>query len=260
MIKVSNQTIIAAFRVLESHARYSRWLRTFPGTLGLYASAEKAFSARNGNIKCFQPIYDSLRGQSQAFRGVETHWDARKIYSELMHLDGDLRVLSLSRVEAEHWPRVWGSVSAMRQIKETRNGPSLVALSKFLHFWNPRLFVIFDAAVMEGYVCRHMWLACELSQDDRVRELCRVPKRENDGFERLVTYMRFLMFASGFAQRNPHVVTAFAQMARRQAGNTEFANSVNDYEAVAVEWCLQGLVELCPAGVKTQGSRKKSGP
>jgi hypothetical protein len=76
-----------------------------------------------------------------------------------------------------------------------------MAISKFLHFWNPRLFIIVDGAEMEQFVFGHRWLRDELDKTQ-------IPHWRNEGEndERLAEYMRVLAFARGFVTANPNTV------------------------------------------------------
>ena len=223
----------------------------------MYAAAEQAFGD-NGEIQHFQTIYEDLSNIRLwgVFRGGGKHWNCEQVHQGLMHLDQGVREICLSEVDDDDWQRIWNCAYAMRDIKQNKSGPSLVAISKILHFWNPRLFVMFDDAVMESYVFRHKWLADELPTEQHVINRCNaqghVQNLDGNTTRRLCKYAGALMFANEFLQHNQGIREVFAETAHGNAGNAPIPDDIQMYDAVAVEWCLQGLVELQPEGVEIQ--------
>ena len=250
MIDVTRETIDSAFECLTNHERYSRWFADFQAVVNLYTAAERAFAGQN-NLNDFEIIYEELRGRWQVFRGTRQHWDVETIYSQLNNLDQGVRALSLSRLQDINWLDIWNCVCAMREIKQTQSGPSLVAISKFLHFWNPHLFVIFDNTVVESWVFGHKWLSDLLCSETVDDILHRLQIQENG---RLSKYLRVLIFADNLLRENPYILEAFAQRVAQMAEQAGFLNNINigSYEAIAVEHFLMGLVELPPGGVEVQ--------
>jgi len=245
MIQVSNNTIESAFEAyLSCYAAGRNW--NVRKQLALYDIAEKALSPP-GSSTDFSAVYRSLSGGWQVFRNAQSHWSAQEAFGNLMRLDQGIRTLSLSNLKDNDWPDIWKTVSAMRDIKTNKSGmPSLVAISKFLHFWNPRLFVILDSEVMQYHVLGHKWI--ELPASDHLCQLCSI-----DSFDdpTLAHYICFLKYGTQFMKANQHVRAAFTEAARSAAGTAVVPADFETYDAVAFEWCILGLVELPPAGVVT---------
>ena len=139
------------------------------------------------------------------------------------------------KVTRSHVEHIKGALKDIKQLKE---GPSLVAISKFLHFWNPRLFVIFDSEVVENWVFRHKYLADQLNSEPVKSMLDQLNLNNNS---RLTKYFKALVFASDLISNYPHILETFA---------SKVHNDIGTYEATAAEWFLLGLVELPPAGIE----------
>ena len=244
MIKLSSQATKKAFdaylRCYATGQDSRGW--SVEHQLGLYATANKAF-ASPGSLDDFSELYGHLKRGWQVFRNAQSYLNEGDSFRKMMALDPSLKSLSLSTVEDKDWPVVCGCVAAMRDIKRNKScEPSLVAISKFLHFWNPRLFVIFDAEVMEYHAFRQPWLSCELPPESKLTDLCRT---DLSAEHRISKYLRVLCFANEFVRENPQIRGGLAAAARG-SGAAAVPDDFEAYEAAAVEWCILGLVELPP--------------
>ncbi len=249
MIKLTEQA------VKNSFAAYERiYAARGPGARGwsveeridLLVKGERAFDG-TGSFEEFEGLYRQLRGGWQVFRNAVEHWSAEESFRRLMSLDPGVKRLALSSLAEAHWPGIYRAVHQMQGIKRNSTGePSLVAISKFLHFWNPALFVILDMEVMENNVLRRTWLARELPSIQQLSGLCGENLEANP---RLAKYLQALSFASSFMRANPHLirhfVSAVASAIPAGAGDVGLLR----HEAVAFEFCLLGLAELPPEGV-----------
>jgi hypothetical protein len=210
----------------------------------MYEAAARAFGA-GGRFDDFRVVYDGLR-KWKLFRAGRVE-APETVFEWLNAGDGNLRQRRLSALGPDDWGAAWDAIYRMRNVKPNMTGPSLMAISKFLHFWNPRLFVICDQEEVEGFVFGHQWLRTEL-KGVNVADLA-------DGavvapHPRLAQYLKVLAFASEFVRANQHILSGFAQTVRGIAGNAEVPADIETYEATAVEWCLIGLAEMMPSGVE----------
>jgi hypothetical protein len=243
MISITENAVNSAFDYLERHDQYGHWFADSQAMLDLYEAADRAFGAQ-GNLHDFEIVYKELKGKWQVFRGGQGHWTLEQTYSIIQRLPGELRYRSLSQLDANDLAEVWAAIQSVRDIKRLKDGPSLVAISKFLHFWNPRLFVIFDSDVVECWVFRRKWLGQELDTE-AVRTVLEQLGLEDDS--RLVKYLRVLVFAREFVEHNACVLKIF-----RNRYSARFNDTICSYEALAVEWLLLGLVEIPPPGVEVR--------
>ncbi len=246
---VSQPTIDAAFeRHRQRYAQRPRRAWDIPHHIECWRRAHRAFA--EGAFDDFQWLYEGLKGYWQVFRGSKGKpWSARQVYDHLIKLDKEFRRKRLSRLtvaDAEPLMRLLGSMSG---IKRTKDGASVMALSKFLHFWNPRLFVIVDRAYIWNWVFAHSWLGDQVAA---VRQLIAGPgagAMNANGACDLTSYAAILLWSGALIMQNPGILPAFADYVAAHAAGTTLPSGLDEYEAPAVEWFLLGLVELSPGGV-----------
>jgi hypothetical protein len=200
----------------------------------------------------FDWLHRALRGYWQAFRNAAGPcWSAAEAFGQMKRLDQVYRGKRLSQCGPGDIPALWQVVLAMSPIKPMKSGPSVVAISKFLHFWNPRLFVIVDyEMVWRRVISSHWWLWREVVAARQVVEAA-LPGQRGDPTDAtcdLVSYLAILLWAGQIVRDNPTVPAIFAQHCRDAP--SEFALPFLEYEAAGLEWLLLGLAELPPPGVR----------
>src|SRR5258705_10919806 len=87
-----------------------------------------------------------------------------KILAELILLDNSVKTRHLSSIREDDSCWLLEIFRNLGQMKLNKSGPSVVALSKVLHFWNPRLFVIVDDLIMWKWVFAHSWLKDDIDK------------------------------------------------------------------------------------------------
>ena len=236
VMTVTRQVIDAAFEMhYRKHAARTRRAWPIRNHVECWQRAHRAFS--NESFDDFVWLYEELRRYWQLFRRSEAHWSADEAYEVLTGLNAACRHKRLSEVRAQDALPIRAALEAMAGVKTTSSGPSIMAISKFLHFWNPRLFVIVDTARMWDGVFSHSWIWEQVSGS---------PKRGPCNTE---SYVTILLWAARLARANPSITAAFAQYVSGDSGGCELPSDLKEYDAAAVEWFLLGLVELPPAGV-----------
>jgi hypothetical protein len=214
-----------------------------------WSRAHRAF--QQDALSEFEWLYDQLERYWKVFRGARgTRWSARETFGQLAGLDQRYSMLSLSTLVDEDLSGCWQIIRAMSSIKPTKT-PSIVAISKFLHFWNPALFVIVDDAIMWRRVLSRSWIRPSWEQEmRRVSKLLPDPScPANDLSCDMISYLGVLSWSAKMIRRNPHVTSLFAQYVRGHERVESIDFPLDTYEAAAVEWLLLGLAELPPPGV-----------
>lgn len=249
-MKLSETTIQAAF---QHHAmRYgTERLWSTPYHVECWARAHSAFE--DGSDADFEWLYGELRSRWQVFRS--RHWSPPPAASALeimKSLPANLQRYRLTEI-ADATPsdlaEIWRAILLAAPLKTNQDGPSLVALSKFLHFWNPRLFVIADREVIWNWVFAHGWLWAQVQSVKEGLASMEVPAvKDANPTDALSDYVALLFWAGRVLRSNPTVVQRFAEYVQ---GQCEVPTRVRlaEYEAAAIEWLLLGLVELPPEGV-----------
>ena len=247
MIRLSEQAIGMAFEAFCSRRR--QWVEGLELQMRMYAAAASAFDG-DGGLAEFRRVYEGLRKWKlfRAGRVEAVEW----VFEKLNSCDMGLRQCRLSGLDGHDWPKVWSAIKCLRGVKPNMTGPSLMAISKFLHFWNPRVFVICDQQEVEQFVFGHRWLEGQLGDTGEVLDAAGVSVRQNP---RLCRYLQVLGFASQFVKANPGILPAFVGTVRAIARGAAVPVDIETYEATAAEWCLVGLAEMPPSGVEVVGAR-----
>lgn len=248
-MRLDDRTIAAAFR--EHFLRYVTGKRGWDVSyhVRLWHQANRAFS--NESPTEFDEVYGELRRVWQAFRGSGTSWSPEATFAKLLQCDQKCRGLRLLDLKESDWPVVWSVLQRMEGLKVNKTGPSIVAISKVLHFWNPSLFVIVDVGVVWNWVLRHQWIRREIQdvrKDTDQRLFGRVPDHSDETCD-LATYLAILVWASQLLCRNPGISSRFGAYVREKS-DSDPPSDVGEYDAAAVEWFLLGLVEIPPSGVE----------
>jgi hypothetical protein len=247
-MRIDDPTVQAAFE--QHYQRYVVRGRAWgiDNHVKLWETASRAFGQCSRDD--FEKVYDELRRSWQVFRGSRSHWKEDEAFDALARYDPRLAALRLSCVGKDDWPAIWERIQSVREIKTTKAGPSVVAVSKFLHFWNPRLFMIVDDAVVWKWVFAHDWLRAEVqrTRKETDRLLPDEERTHDDWACDLPTYFAVVVWASQLVQDNPSILREFVKYIE-QCTTVPFSHEVAEYEAAAVEWFLLGLVALRPAGV-----------
>jgi hypothetical protein len=204
--------------------------------VSVWKMAFSAFDEANPDRNAFNALYDTLKGHWQVFRNLRDGkaLDADAVYELLSRLPHRARRLRLSEITADHDGLLREVTDKAKSIKTGKNGASLVAMSKFLHFWNPRLFLIVDRWAMADGVLRRLWIRRSLPGDF-----------DADASH----YFDLLRWASGILRDNPAILMGFHRHIERVLDVKALPPDWDTYEATAIEWFLEGVVELPPAGV-----------
>lgn len=148
-----------AFDSYERFAERSKWKVSHK--IDLYRRAHKAYSDRHpgeGNCEHFKTIYSLLAGQWQVFRpcGPDRRWPDQQLFNVLCASFKDFWPGKMTLLQFDlhrHGHQLVTALQCIRELKQMSSYP-LMAASKFLHFFNPSLFPIYDGAVMEQRVFR----------------------------------------------------------------------------------------------------------
>lgn len=243
-------TIDAAFQKHgEVYASQKRW--SIAHHVECWHRAAWAFEP--GGAADFQWLYDQLRTGWQVFRSKHpSHWSSEQTSSAMAGLDPAWRGRRLATLGPADAPGVLGVLAAMAGIKQVKAGTSVVAVSKFLHFWNPGLFVIVDDAMMWRWVFARRWIRGPILalRDSLGRDVGGVHGAGPGEACDPLSYAAILLWSADLVRRNPLITARFAGYVRSKAPDAVRGLPLERYEGAAVEWLLLGLVELPPPGVR----------
>lgn len=219
---------------------------------GLWAEARASVESA-GNNKGFVKTLKYLRSYWQLARGK----NAKMMKSEdvlplLRAKAGKARTRRLSDVTEIDASWLYELIGDVADIKRVNGEPSLMAISKVLHFFNPRLFVIVDRAMVWDWTFAHGWLWEPIASVRGRTDLATKcdPSARDDAACDIASYVAVLVWCGELIRDNRHVTKQFAAFLRRHTTTeAQLPADLETYEAAAVEWLLLGLVELPPAGV-----------
>jgi len=154
---VAPDHIEAALRRYGQLAKNRAWRVTSKARL--YVLSASAFDLSSPRLADFVKIYEELRRFWQVLRGG-TAWPPEKVFDVLLsdHCTPCGRDrLNLLRVgDSGTLDALWNCLTVMSKVKSLQGGGiSPMAVSKFLHFFNPRLFPIYDRAVVRDKAFPH---------------------------------------------------------------------------------------------------------
>jgi hypothetical protein len=253
-MRLSQQLVEHAFRMHASVYNEQRLWR-IPYHLECWGRAKSAFD--DHSFPDFEWLYGQLKRRWQAFRNARsTPWSARRTFDHLAGLGQRWRRSALRDMTDADVPGCWRILKSMTGLKPLTYGPSVVAISKFLHFWNPRLFVIVDDAVVWRWVFGHRWLRRLMSGTRRriATLIDGTSETMSDGACDLLSYLAIVRWSAEVVESNAAIMECFARHVARHAEGTPIDVPLDSYDAAAMEWLLLGLVEIPPAGVGEAGA------
>ncbi len=249
-MKLDPKTVSAAFaQHFAKYAESKTW--TVPHHIEMWDLARKAFLHHDS--EAFDRMYDAMRKGWQVFRGKKERPSSRELLDKLTALDSRFANRRLSSLHREDAVPLWTLIKRLAGIKPLNAGPSVMAISKFLHFWNPRLFVIVDMAMMWNWVFKHCWIWDPIKRLHTDLQVSLPSELRNDaGYKSdLGKYLSILLWCCEVTKENPCVVNGFEDHVRNRAGiaTPQIPPDLDTYEAAAIEWFLLGAVELPPTGI-----------
>jgi hypothetical protein len=215
---------------------------------------QKAFGLCSDDA--LEELIVELRKYWQAFRPYKppTAGDVRQCLNSIDVSLRNIRLGDMADIESNLLQKIWAAIAATGEIKKNKDGPSLVATSKLLHFWNPRLFVIVDRQLMESFVFEHSWLRDQVEQVNAILPDCLPATANQHKFFRtnLRKFLAILAWAGRVLHVNKGIVDGFSKYVHRYAEGP-VPEDLATYDAAAIEWLLLGLVHVPPQGVSFPG-------
>ena len=249
-MRFSKSTIEKAFR---KHGQvYGTGSRAWdiPNHVKYWKTAHRAFA--NDDFDTFVEVYEELRQRWQVFRGANgTPWNAARTWEELGRLPTQFRRKRLSCLGDDDIDGCRIVLHRFADIKPLASKqPSIVAISKFLHFWNPNLFVIIDRGVVWKWVLGHQWLWDSIDVVRRhLAKKLQVPCKPRGESCDPLSYLSILFWGASIIRAHQSICSSFITHVLRNAEQDTGTLSLKTLEAAALEWFLLGLVEIPPAGV-----------
>jgi hypothetical protein len=256
-MRISENTVSEAFGAF--HRRYvakpkRAWDLDHHGRL--WADSPADVESIN-EIAGFVRTLEELRAYWQIARGKGSKMmEFSAVLPMLRKNAGAVAIKRLSTIKETDAFSLFELVRSASDIKRVNGKPSLMAISKVLHFFNPRLFVIVDRAMVWDWTLAHRWLWEPI---EAIRERidlvtgCDHAARSDAACD-ITSYVAILIWSGELLRENSHIGGQFAAFLRAHTTfEAQLPADLETYEAAAVEWLLLGLVELPPPGVTLLG-------
>jgi hypothetical protein len=235
-------------QALEGYGRFARE-RTVAWSLAhkaeLYLLSVQSFEGgppREKREASFTAIYDALRGKGWQVARNGQLWNSDRLFSVLTDectACSQGSTLSLGGLDRERdAPALTECVAAVKDLKTLNSGSvSVMAVAKFLHFFNPRLFPIYDNAVIQQEVLR------VFREDFR-------PNRGEDG---VGFYVRYVLWANEVLRRSRDAVMQaferwFRSAVRDEDPNQLLPERTGELYATAFEFIAIGAMLMEKGG------------
>lgn len=186
---------------LSAHGRFvaakPEW--RYPNRLSLYLLADRAFSPRASKTTAaaFLKLFTHLKNHWQLVRPAKRVLPAEKIYKLLTQkcrtcgVAQPLTLTNLHKYPGAHL-KLLASLEALKKVKQLPSGqPSIIAISKLLHFYNPKLFLIYDSEFIEHGLLKTF--ATEW------RAFKNYPQIQHHAFQK---YLKYLFFANSLLRKH----------------------------------------------------------
>ena len=235
----------------EEYARKRSW--EISHHIKMWDIAYCAFN--NKDFNAFEKLFEILRKEWQIFRPKKEIPGAIEVFRMLNGIDEKIANTKLSNLKISQLPGLMETLKTTAEIKRTKDSISIMAVSKFLHFRNPSLFIIKDKAVIENFVLEHAWIRDGINEINKeLVVMCEkgngIDAKIKNQFEQ---YIAFLLWGAKLINDNPVIVEEFINVIRREYRNESDLKikleDIESYDAAAVEWFLLGVTHLPPVSV-----------
>jgi hypothetical protein len=209
---------------------------------------------RDQRQAAFQRIYDQLKGYWQVFRPGQASWDDRTLFNVL---NDDLSTcnrtggLTLANLSDDGYSCILDGLDKLRGLKKMQYYP-IMAVSKFAHFFNPKLFPIFDTSVISNQVLGDAfaseWNAFYYQFQPTAHRLfqSRWASTETRGLQDPITYIAWA--AKMIGQRHASLMDDFSEWFMAAAGASAEERAllpeIKKYYATAFEYIAIGAMSL----------------
>lgn len=232
-------------KALEKYGIFVKKRWPIDEKIRLYLAGNVAFNPLKGpskGYKSFNEIYDSLKKYWQVFRNDSSHWRSKKVFDVLTkncNRCSRNSNISLINLNEEKKQIIAECLTKIKGIKTLRSGEtSTMAISKFLHFFNPRLFPIYDNEIIKKSVLKKFGTDWKSFRKD----VCK--KNIDRGIQE---YFCYVLWASNILKQNHNdVMNKFVKWFPKQVEDKhiKLPRDLSKYYATAFEFIIIGAAEL----------------
>ena len=257
--KKDNKTKLAHYfqpeYITSSLDKYSQFVKKYNWTneekVRLYRLCGEAFSpnliAAHQNLQ-FEEIYNVLHKRWQIFRPlkIDKCWKSAEIHEVLSKLPIECArggTLTLPALNPDDAVILIQCIESMKGVKHLPSGTTpIMAVSKFLHIYNPRLFPIFDWAVIRNQVLpafNDEW------QNFPCPEFNQADRRDKE----LMDYLKYMFWAAYLMRGKEEALADYfslwlAEQLKNEGEHEVPPSACREWYATAFECVAIGAMEL----------------
>jgi hypothetical protein len=236
---------LAALKAYEEFSQSAKWpIRELIAT---YSASARAFAPATPTEEAFEiferSVYQNLKNYWQVFRSSNTsseHWTAKKTFDVMrtefagLGWQSDTTLQNVrTKVSAEAMVSRFGT---LRELKSNVGFP-VMAASKFLHFFNPRLFPIYDNEIIWKRVLKVFKID--------FRNYCSEARLTYDLTDSSVFLRNYIWWGSSLVcQGHPGFMNVFANWLEPLAPGALIKDDLRGIYATAFEFTIIGAERL----------------
>ena len=203
-----------------------------------------------GSDELRDPHYQKWQRDWQVFRGrvIDLRLEADGVFEDLHQLDIPFRGRTLSDFAAGDIAPTLATLFCLCDLRRTGRAPTLMSATRFLHYWNPRMFVQMDKARMQEWVIRHEWISESVEEIEQwVQEQIPAEDQAMQSFQGwFPLYLAMQLWCAETLRGNPEIKQNFARLLDEELPASQRRQTVGQYESLAIEWFLLGVTHLPP--------------
>ena len=229
--------------------------------IGLYNTNIKIYDTNEvftDRKKYFDIIYEELDNKWSVFRNSRMEnnkrkiWDSNKMFSVINEINIPLSIndgKDLTNIDKDDIVNINNIIIKFKDIKINPSGSrSIVAISKFLHFYNPHLFLVLDKDVIKNNVLRifkEEYNEFKESSNDIIKEIKNIRNEYNstDNYE-LPEYFYYMYWASSIIRDKSESIECYKNWLKNFSTNEDQTKCMKNNFAFIFEIIAIGASQL----------------
>lgn len=213
----------------------------------LYRPLNTSISAPDSLFDCchedWQRTWRLFRGRYSSLK-----LESDKFFDQLAQFDSHFGNKRLHELVEEDIPKMLALLFCLSDLGRTGKAPSITSVSRFLHFWNPRVFVKMDRTALQDWALMHYWVKEPVERiSQKVLTRISIEDRQAHDFQNWFSlYIAMLLWCAELSRENREIERGFCRFIREETHDRTLSDEVVHYDALAIEWFLLGASHLPP--------------
>lgn len=214
----------------------------------MYKNAKKAFKVSSINEKsreAFNDLFEALKDHFKIFRNCLKHSQREEIYEILYEHCNQYSInesISLVNLKEDEVKPICSCIRKLKKIKKLKSEKTpIMAISKFLHFYNPKLFPMYDTTYVNNRllsIFRDNW------KDFITRFNLSNCQKEDSEFKKYIQYIYWAHSVFDNIKNPNDIMEYFSKKIEQEIPKEEKKLDFTQYFALAFEFISLGACEL----------------